>query len=99
MRFITHRIKHVGQIAHLWWVVIYGAWALLCSLDVFVEHYASESFKVTYNNLWEAPKWGWQIWIIGLLVITVFAIFEGSYQYALTVESRLAPKLKIPDIA
>jgi hypothetical protein len=100
MQFLKRRIKYIGRIAHWWWAVIYGlAWSLLCSIDVLIGHYASESFKAAYNKAWVAPKWGWAVWIIGLLVITILVIIEGSYRYASNLEDRIAPKLEIPQIA
>jgi hypothetical protein len=81
MRFLVSRAKHVGHIAHWCWAVIYGLWTLVCSVDVLVEHYGSDSFKAVYNTWWITPKWGWETYIIGLLVITVFAILEGSYRH------------------
>lgn len=82
MLFLKSRVKHVGHIAYWWWAAIYGGWTLLCSVDVLVEHYASDSFKGSYNHAWIAPKSGWHVWIIGVLVITVLAIIEGSYRYS-----------------
>jgi hypothetical protein len=96
MWILEDRLKHIGRIARWWWAVTYGAWTLLCSFDVLVEHYGSESLKASYNNGWIAPKWGLHAWVIGLLVITVFAILEGSYKYSTTLEERLRPKLTIP---
>jgi hypothetical protein len=95
MRFLKARAEHVWHIAHWWWAVIYGTWTLLCSFDVIVEHYGSDSFRAAYNSWWITPKWGAKTWLIGLLVITVLAILEGSYQYAHRLQLRLdgAPKL------
>jgi hypothetical protein len=95
MRFLKARLEHVGNIAHWWRAVIYGAWTLLCSCDVMVEHYGSDSFKSAYNGWWITPKWGWKTWVIGLLIITVLAILEGSYRHACRLQIKLdgVPKL------
>lgn len=83
MQFLTARASHVGQIARSWWAMIYGlVWSALCSVDVLVGHYGTDSFKTAYNSAWIAPKWGWKVWIIGLLVITVLVIVEGSFRDA-----------------
>jgi hypothetical protein len=58
MRTLENRLKHIGRIARWWWAVVYSAWTLLCSFDVLVEHYGSNSFKAAYDGVWIAPKWG-----------------------------------------
>ena len=93
MQAISRRVKHVGHIANWWWAVMYGVWTLLCSFDVLVEHYGTDSFRVAYNNLWIAPKWGWKVWIIGLLAITVLAVLEGSYRHSSALRDKHGDEL------
>lgn len=67
--------------------MIYGGWTALCSLDVFMEHYASATLKTAYDQAWLAPKWGWSVSIIGFFIITVILVIEGSYRHVLKTEN------------
>ncbi len=95
MHFIKDRFKHGGRIGQWWWAMIFGAWTLVCSADVLVGKYGSDSFKVAWDAAWKLPKFGWEVWIIGLLMITVLMIFEGSYRHTRSLEAKLdgVPKL------
>jgi hypothetical protein len=86
MLFLKARMRHISHITHGWWAAIYGAWTVVCSLDVLIEHYASASVKVAYDQAWVAPKWGWDVSIIGFLAITVGLVLEGSYRFVARIE-------------
>jgi hypothetical protein len=86
MEFLKSRAVHVRHIAHGWWAVIYFAWTILCSVDVFMEHYASNAVKAAYDQAWVAPKWGWNVSVVGFFAITVILMVEGSYRYTLGIE-------------
>lgn len=85
MQFLQARAKHIAQVARGWWAAIYCCWTFLCSIDVLIEHYASDSVKAIYNRAWLAPRWGWNISIIGFFAITVILVIEGSYRDALRI--------------
>ena len=79
--------------------MIYGAWSILCSVDVLVGKYGSDQIKAAWDAAWKLPKFGWKVWLIGMLFITVLMIFEGSYQHSRSLEERLSSKLRIPEVS
>lgn len=90
MRFFSTRARHVFHIARWWWALIYtGAWSAISIAETMVAHYGSDTVKAAYNRAWLAPRWGWKVWIIGILVITLFCIVEGSYRHTQALQAKL----------
>jgi hypothetical protein len=92
---------HTKGIFGPWWAALNAFWAVLSSADMLVSKYASESFQKQWNATWVTPKWGWEIWIIGALLITVLFEFEHSFRHIvkhekshLERETKLATKLE-----
>jgi hypothetical protein len=88
--WIKARWEHLKQVARWWWAMVITAWTLL-SLADFIMGKMSPDRKAVWDAMWITPKWGWKVWIIGLLVITVLMLFEGSYrlQHATIKAARL----------
>jgi hypothetical protein len=80
---VRKRYGHIKSIASWWWAVMFGLWTLFQTTDWIVEKWGSATGKAQ----WEARTshvvpFGWQIWLIGILFISVLMFFEGSYRYA-----------------
>lgn len=74
------RWQHAKSVFGPWWWGMNVAWGCLTLADTLVSKWASETFRKTWDSYWRLPKWGWKVWIIGFLCITVFFIFEASYR-------------------
>jgi len=68
-------------------------WSLISSADTLVGKYGSDSFKKAWDAEWIAPKWGWKVWIIGLLIITVVFMFEFTFRESSKRETGLRQQL------
>jgi len=72
--------KHSKGVFGRWWLVVGFLWTLLSNADLLVSKYTSAQFQASWAAEWYSPKWGWQVWIIGILVITVVFEFFHSYR-------------------
>jgi hypothetical protein len=86
------RFTHLKGVFGPWWIAVNGLWTLASSADVLVGHYASASFKAAWDAAWIAPKWGWTVWVIGFLLITVGSAFEYSFRYIRQHENESAQR-------
>lgn len=74
------RIDHARAIAARWWFVMYAAWTMLATADTLVAHYASAAFRENWARWWWIPIRGLKTWLVGMCVITIVVIFEGSFR-------------------
>jgi hypothetical protein len=89
MHFLKARANHIGHIANGWWAMILAMWSLVTAADTVIEKWGSDAAKKWWDGIWLLPKVGWKGWLIGLLVITVLLIFEGSYRHSRRQEDKL----------
>jgi hypothetical protein len=75
-----NRGNHFKTLFFPWWTAVNGLWALLCSGDVIVSHWASDAFKAKWDAAWIAPKFGWRVWLYGAIVLTLVFVFEVSFR-------------------
>jgi hypothetical protein len=75
------RGEHYKAIFGPWWAIVNGLWTLLSSADTLVGKYGSDTFKKTWEAAWIAPKWGWKVWVIGILASTVIFAVEYSFRH------------------
>lgn len=73
-----------------WWAIFTVVWTIFSSADTLIGKYATQSFQDSWKASWVHPRWGWEAWIIGLLVITAGAIFEGGYRQYSEQEEKVA---------
>jgi hypothetical protein len=77
-----HRFAHFRSIAKWWWWVVATAWSVLFGVDAVVQKWASTAHKTSWNALTEHLPFGnWQLWLIGLLLLTLIMLFEGSFRH------------------
>jgi hypothetical protein len=69
-------------------------WSIISSADTLVSKYGSTEFKEVWDKEWIAPKWGWKVWIIGALIITVAFMFEFTFRVIRKRETELETELK-----
>ncbi len=103
MPVLKSRLGHVGDISSGWSAMIMAAWTALTAADTLIEKWGSDGFRKSWEGMWLLPKVGWRGWLIGLLVITVLAIFEGSYRKSRKMAEALDKaqeqlEAKLPDI-
>ncbi len=74
------RWQHAKAVFGWWWLSVNAAWGCLTAADTLVSKWASESFRRAWDSYWRLPKWGWKVWVIGFLLITLICAFEASYR-------------------
>lgn len=83
------RLDYAKAISSQWWTGVVGVWSAICTGDTLVQHYGTPASIADWNRAWVAPR-VWEIWIIGLLFISVFAIFEKFYRLVRDLKNRLS---------
>jgi hypothetical protein len=73
------RTEHFKAVFGAWWAVVTAIWSLISSADTLVGKYGSDSLKKWWDAAW-TPKWGWKVWIIGLLIITLAFVLEFTFR-------------------
>lgn len=76
------RLRHARSIASWWWAGIGGLLALFQTVDWAMERWASSACKAQWEAHTAHLPFGWQAWLIGILVIYVLVIIDGSYRRA-----------------
>lgn len=61
------------------------AWAFIANADLVISHYGSTEFIAKWNGWWH-PNWSGKTFVIGLLVIVLLMVFEGSYRHTIMIE-------------
>jgi hypothetical protein len=74
------RSKHLKGVFGPWWAVVSALWASISAADTLVGKYGSASTQAAWNMYWKVPKWGWEVWAIGALLITCAFLFEFSFR-------------------
>jgi hypothetical protein len=77
---VQTRWTHAKGVFGPWWAAVNAVWLAVSSADTLVSKYASNAFKAEWNGWWITPKWGWTVWAIGFLAITLWSAFEYSYR-------------------
>jgi len=81
---IRARRRHFASIAGWWWAALVVLFTLFLNANSAIEKWGPAACKAW----WEAHTtpvlfgFGWQIWLIGVLCISVVVFFEGSYRRA-----------------
>src|ERR1700687_2281892 len=82
MQWFVERYVHFKEIASRWWIVVVGLWSAFWAIDSMMTKWASPTLKATWDeNTSHVPR-GWQYWLIGLLVITIILVLDGSFRHA-----------------
>lgn len=95
--WISKRVKHLKAISGLWWLAVNLVWGIVCGADVLITHYGTDSVKRAWIAAWYFPKWGWHVWAIGFLLITLIFVAEGSYRYDAKREKH-NPRIVFPEV-
>lgn len=88
MRWLVERFKHLGSISKWGWAALGCAWTLVCSADTLIAHLAPSSLQERWNSWWH-PHFGSKDWAIGVLVILLLMLWEGSYRHSRVVINQL----------
>jgi hypothetical protein len=68
--------------------VVAVIWTVLANADFAISKFASVEFQSKWN-LWWHPNWSGQVWLVGLLVIALLMIWEGSYRHSSTLDAKI----------
>jgi hypothetical protein len=83
MGLIGQRIAHLREINGHWsFKVAAGVWFLFGVATAIRDNFLPAEAQKRFVTLAWLPKWAWYSWVIGLLVIFIFMLLEGSYQSA-----------------
>ena len=78
---LLNRWRHLKSIGKKWWLLVYGAWTVFWTVQEIVEKYGNDKAKSVWNTATLHLPAGWRTLVVGFLVITVFLVIEGSYEY------------------
>lgn len=73
------RFKHAKAIFGVWWIIATCLWSTISSADTFIGKLAPQRFQSAWGSWWLTLLWGWKMWIIGILTITLISVFFSSY--------------------
>jgi hypothetical protein len=76
------RWDHLKSIGNKWWSLVLGAYGLFFAADEAIEKWNPLNTKMWWEAHTPHLPTRWEAWLIGLLVITVMLVLEGSFQHA-----------------
>lgn len=103
---VAERLRHVQLIARWWWATFPIVWSAFCSADFVIHKWASGDQKFLWDKYTgQLPVGTWQSWLIGLLIMTVVMLVDGSYRHHRNMQTQheaalaaVQEKLQYPQI-
>ncbi len=74
-------ILHCKQLSNRWWAVIALVWSAFSGLATAIDLWGSTATKAEWKALTLHFPFGWQTWLIGLLVIVLVLVYDASYRH------------------
>ncbi|HEV7676593.1 MAG TPA: hypothetical protein VGQ12_18840 [Candidatus Angelobacter sp.] len=81
MRGVKARWQHIRHIARWWWALVAGTWSLFWVVDASIGKWGSPKLKATWDIYTLHVPADWRYWLIGILLLSLFLIVEGSYRW------------------
>ncbi|HTM90172.1 MAG TPA: hypothetical protein VL155_18350 [Terriglobales bacterium] len=76
------RLRHFCSISQLGWAGVALVWSAFWALDSSIEKWGTPDLKSSWNSYTGHLRFGsWQVWLIGVLLIALIMLFEGSYRH------------------
>jgi hypothetical protein len=79
---MRERLRHIRDVAKWWWALVAALWSTFWIADSVIEKWGSATVKTWWDAHTQHFPTDWQTWLIGLLVIALLLILEGSYQHS-----------------
>jgi hypothetical protein len=81
---------HCKRLSNRWWAVIAVAWSVFSGIATTIGIWGSAVTKTKWTAFTLHFPFGWQTWLIGLLVIGLLFVYDGSYRHARKLETEKA---------
>lgn len=75
------RWEHTKTIGKTWWSLAAVLWAFFWAADAAIEKWDLFGLKVWWDENTTHLPTRWQEWLIGLLVLLLFGLIEGSFRH------------------
>jgi hypothetical protein len=73
---------HCRKLSNRWWAVITIVWSAFTIADFVINRAGSDSQKAAWKYATLQFPFGWQAWLIGLLLIVLILVYDASYRHA-----------------
>jgi hypothetical protein len=93
LKAVQERFGHLKTIVRWWWLLIAGLWSAFWVVNDCIGKWGSNALKTQWESATLHLPPTWQIWLIGLLVIGILLIVEGSYRHFRDSEKSTARKM------
>lgn len=80
-QWIAERGLHAKAIGKSWWSVLAALYAAFWGLDEAIEKWNPLRVKASWDAYTTHLPSHWQEWLIGLLVLSIIALIDGSYRH------------------
>jgi hypothetical protein len=103
MRWLENRLHFWKESLSLWWFAVVAIWTGFSNAATLRDNFLPPALQAKWATLEILPRWGWKEWSIGLLVIGLVAVLEGTYrrfakEQAIIAEKEVAiEKLTFPE--
>jgi hypothetical protein len=79
---MNQRIEFHKKSFRLLWIPVILIWTLFSNAVTIRDNFMSLEWQRRLETLSLLPKWHWYVWVIGVLVILLVGVLEGSYRAA-----------------
>ena len=80
--WINKRIEFHKKSFRVLWVFVAIIWTIFSNAATVRDNFFSPVWQQRFATLNLLPKWRWYVWVIGVLVIVLIGVIEGSYRAA-----------------
>jgi hypothetical protein len=80
MQWLKNRAHFWRRSLSLWWIAVLAIWTVFSNAATIRDNFLSSDLQTKLSTSALLPNWGWQGWLIGLLIIGLIATLEGSYR-------------------
>ena len=87
------RCLHIKNIGKTWSLLAGAVWGLFWAADAFIEKYDPMGIKPSWDAGTTHLPSHWQTWLVGLLLLVMLSIIEGSYRHHTATSKKSASVL------
>jgi hypothetical protein len=92
---VNKRIEFHKKSFRLLWVIVAAVWTLFSNAATVRDNFLPPVWQQRLATLNLLPKWPWYVWVIGMLMIALVALLEGTFRAhgARTQDNKHKPEL------